>query len=67
MNPRNEILWTVFREQDLTQREFAKRVGMKRANNISLWLSDQQDISFRKLEYIVGVFGYKLDVKLEKK
>jgi len=67
MSPRNEILWTVFREQDLTQREFAKRVGMARANNISLWLSGQQDISFRKLEHIVGVFGYKLNVKLEKK
>ena len=64
MNQKNEILWTIFKESELTQKEFATRVGMDRANNISIWLSGHQEISYKKLEHISECFGYKLKVEL---
>jgi transcriptional regulator with XRE-family HTH domain len=67
MDQKNEILWKIFREQDTTQVHFAKLVGMDRPTNIGKWLSNQQEISFRKLNHIANCFGYKLKVTLEKK
>lgn len=52
MNQKNETLWKIFRDQGITQTEFAKKVKMNRTTNISLWLSDYKDISFEKLENI---------------
>jgi len=67
MNQKNEALWKIFRDQGITQTEFAKKVKMNRTTNISLWLSGQQDISFEKLENIAEHLGYKLNINLEKK
>jgi hypothetical protein len=39
---------------------------MKRTTNISLWLSDQKDISFEKLEDIANRLNYKLNVSYTK-
>ena len=64
---KNDILWQVFKESGLTQRAFATKVGMDRPTNISLWLSGNQEISFKKLDQIVKCFGYELNVELIKK
>lgn len=62
---KNQILWELFQNEDCSQTDFAKKVGMKRTTNISLWLSDQKDISFEKLEDIANKLNYKLKVSYE--
>jgi len=59
---KNKILWEIFLKEDCSQIQFAQKVGMKRTANISMWLSNQKDISFEKLEDIANRLGYKLSV-----
>lgn len=61
----NEILWEIYQKEDCSQTEFARKVKMKRTTNISLWLSDQKDISYEKLEDIANKLGYKLSLRYE--
>lgn len=61
----NEILWEIFLKEDCSQTEFAKRVGLKRTANLSMWLSTQNILSFEKLEDITDRLGYKLNVSYE--
>jgi hypothetical protein len=63
---KNQILWEIYQKEDCSQTEFAKKVGMNRTTNISLWLSDQKDISFEKLEDIANRLNYKLNVSYTK-
>jgi len=64
---KNQILWEIYQKEDCSQTEFAKKVGMKRTTNISLWLSDQKDISFEKLEDIANNISLFLKQKIGKK
>jgi transcriptional regulator with XRE-family HTH domain len=59
---KNQILWEIYQKENCSQTEFAKKVGMNRTTNISLWLSDQKDISFEKLEDIANRLNYKLNI-----
>jgi transcriptional regulator with XRE-family HTH domain len=61
----NEILRIIFEDQDCTITEFAKRVKMKRTSSISLWLNDENPLSFEKLQEMCEFLNYKLKITLE--
>lgn len=61
----NEILWKIYQEQDCSQTDFAKKVKMKRTDNISRWLSNDKILSFEKLKSITDELGYKLNLSYE--
>jgi len=60
----NQILWEIYQKEDCSQTEFAKKVKLKRTANLSMWLSNQNKLSFEKLEDIADRLGYKLSVSI---